>query len=78
MLGRFTRRENRPPSDTTVKVATSEQTKLFELEIGDRVGLRLADQPATGGRLDIPSEAPFRLTGRPAAHRAIGSTPRVP
>ncbi|MGH9107524.1 MAG: hypothetical protein ACRDZX_17185 [Acidimicrobiales bacterium] len=75
MLGRLTPREDRPPNDTVIVGATSDPSNLFELDLGDRVELRPADQPAGSGRLVIPSEALLRLTaGRLAADRTNGAT----
>ena len=75
MLGRFTPRETRPATDTTVAVATSDPAGSFELELGDAVDLRRADNPSGTGRLDIPAEALLRLTsGRLADGRTNGAT----
>jgi len=75
MLGRFTPRETRPATDTTVAVETSDPARAFELELGDGVDLRPVDDPSGTGRLGLPAEALLRLTsGRLADGRTNGAT----
>jgi uncharacterized protein (TIGR03083 family) len=61
-VGRFTPRETRPASDTTIAVTTSDPDRRFELELGDHVELRpAADRAASTGELTLPAEALLRL-----------------
>jgi uncharacterized protein (TIGR03083 family) len=73
--GRFTPRETRPATDTTITIEMSEPQRRYELELGDRAELRPATDRPTDGRLDITGEALLRLVaGRLRPGREAGAT----
>jgi uncharacterized protein (TIGR03083 family) len=74
-VARFTPRETRPATTTTIGVQVSEPDRRYELELGDSADLRPATGRPTDGQLDITGEALLRLAaGRLRPDREAGTT----